>query len=377
MNYSQKDNVVEIWKEYDNYHLLKLKNPNFKYQIYDPCFENQPDFVFHFPFLLNFNKKSENHIFGSTILINIDFPFFHNVLENFPMIMSAYEKDKEILVLLNSSIYEINDETNEFFGMNNDKKDHNPWNLEYIKNFLSYFNIKYQCIDSNKIRTISSDYSYVCFSIVNLTSIDIRRNWHPDLYYSTINEFGKKLDWTQIIPNHSEYKTIHTGVKILDKQFAKDKSIDGKKIYVSRKKAQGRNLNIENDIEEYFKNNGYEIIYFEDYSFIDQIKIVKQSKYIVSRHGSGFVNIIFANKYTRVIELHFSELDDPYTYPVPYKNLTSNKLVYNTLIISGSNSEFVINQMDAQIKYLEKNIIPGESYFENLYKHYESEDNII
>ncbi len=365
-------NILQKYEEFHNYHLIKVSNPLFIYQIYDPCLDKDFPLTYHLPYLLRFNEKSKMHINGSTILINIDYPYFHNVLENFSIILNAYEKDNDVTVILNSNQCKINKKNNDFIGMNNevlyDNDKNRIHNISYIKNFLLYFNIKYICIDSNEIKSISSDESFLGFYITNLVDVRLKRGTPPESIYATANEYGNQVYWTQITPNFVDYDTMKSLCKIIYRNLPNINTIKNKKIYISRAKTPGRNLNIEEDIENYFKKNNFEIIYLEEYSFIDQIKIIKQSEYIVTRHGAGLINVIFANKYSKIVELHFSELDKPYTSPLPYKNLVINNLHYNSLIINGTDKDDILNNLDIQYNYLNNQIIKGAEYFDAFYQ---------
>ena len=45
------------------------------------------------------------------------------------------------------------------------------------------------------------------------------------------------------------------------------------------------------------------MIYFEDYTVADQIRIVKNATQIIGIHGAGLVNINFCRKGTNILEL--------------------------------------------------------------------------
>lgn len=75
-----------------------------------------------------------------------------------------------------------------------------------------------------------------------------------------------------------------------------------KNVYLSRK--DNRGLNNLNQINKYFKNNGFEVIYAEDFAnFKEQINYFYKVKTLVSLSGAGLTNSIFMQENTSVIEI--------------------------------------------------------------------------
>lgn len=66
------------------------------------------------------------------------------------------------------------------------------------------------------------------------------------------------------------------------------------KIYISRAKFQGRKLLQEAECECLFKQKGFEIIYPEELSAIEQINIFSRASHIAGPVGSGLHNIVFS-----------------------------------------------------------------------------------
>ena len=72
-------------------------------------------------------------------------------------------------------------------------------------------------------------------------------------------------------------------------------------IYISRSRSR-RALPGEQELELYLQNKDYEIIFAEEYSFVEQIKLFSEAKSIISPHGAGLANAIWANK-SRILEI--------------------------------------------------------------------------
>lgn len=77
-----------------------------------------------------------------------------------------------------------------------------------------------------------------------------------------------------------------------------------RRIYISRKNSLKRKIFNENEIESYLDLIGFSIIYAENYSIIDQIKIFSSADFIISPHGAGLSNIIWnPNHKKKIIEI--------------------------------------------------------------------------
>lgn len=94
-------------------------------------------------------------------------------------------------------------------------------------------------------------------------------------------------------------------IQFLQETFLKDYKIkDGKKrIFISRENSAIRHIINENEVFILLEPFGFEKVYMEKLSVIEQAQIMRESEYIISTHGAGMTNILFAQKGTIVIEL--------------------------------------------------------------------------
>jgi len=86
------------------------------------------------------------------------------------------------------------------------------------------------------------------------------------------------------------------------------------KLYVSRKLAPRRQIVNEDKILQLLPKYGFEIFYPEQHSFLEQVAIFSQVKYLVGTHGSGLTNLLFMPNGASILELHkdkTNELDHP------------------------------------------------------------------
>jgi capsular polysaccharide biosynthesis protein len=78
-----------------------------------------------------------------------------------------------------------------------------------------------------------------------------------------------------------------------------------KKLYISRTKSR-RSLPNEQKLEVFLETHGYEIIYSEEHSFSDQVRLFSEATSIIAPHGAGLTNALWADK-ARILEIDSSD----------------------------------------------------------------------
>jgi hypothetical protein len=94
-----------------------------------------------------------------------------------------------------------------------------------------------------------------------------------------------------------------------------------RKIFISREKYNQQYLKImeesrskqryykeEKRLEDFFRSQGYEIVYAEDYGLVEQVKLFSQAKTIASVSGAGLFNLLWGNEETKGIEIMVNPL---------------------------------------------------------------------
>lgn len=71
-------------------------------------------------------------------------------------------------------------------------------------------------------------------------------------------------------------------------------NIYNRKLYISRKNSDYRQLLNNDDIENLLLNHGFEIVFPENLSLIAQVRLFSQAKIIIGQSGAGMTNFIFA-----------------------------------------------------------------------------------
>jgi capsular polysaccharide biosynthesis protein len=75
-----------------------------------------------------------------------------------------------------------------------------------------------------------------------------------------------------------------------------------KRLLVARKGPTRTIHNLEN-VEHFLKKVGFETVYLEGMSMMDQILMFQSAEFIISPHGAGLANLLFCEPGTKVIEL--------------------------------------------------------------------------
>lgn len=72
------------------------------------------------------------------------------------------------------------------------------------------------------------------------------------------------------------------------------------KIFLARKSGTARSYN-QNEILEYFQQIGFTALYLDEYSFLEQVSIFNQAKFIIGPTGAAWSNIIFCQPGTQAL----------------------------------------------------------------------------
>lgn len=73
-------------------------------------------------------------------------------------------------------------------------------------------------------------------------------------------------------------------------------------------RSQQRYYKNEKRLEDFFRSEGYEIVYAEEYGLIEQIKLFSEAKTIASVSGAGLFNLLWGSEQTKGIEIMVNPL---------------------------------------------------------------------
>lgn len=219
--------------------------------------------------------------------------YYHNFLEIFPKILFLKSVNPFFkLIVVTNQETDINPLTKTFYSWEKDSTDLDH-NLSNVKGFLDMSEINYICTskDSDFFKELIAQSAYIFFDFKKYIG-DKRPNFYPQ-NYNFPNSYPFHPTTAQTAESLFPYLEIMKGIH-------RDEIIGNKKIYVSRKNFPERRLENEENLEVFLSANGYEVVYFENMSIIDQIKTVKGAKEIIILNGSSGVNCMLANPGTKV-----------------------------------------------------------------------------
>lgn len=104
----------------------------------------------------------------------------------------------------------------------------------------------------------------------------------------------------------------------------------GRKIFLARKNLKWRKLINEDEITSWLIKQGFEIVYMENLSMTDQIRIFKEASWIVAPNGSAMTNLIFSDIDVKLIVLAQPNLFNWGSFQGPMEAMG-----YKPLFISG------------------------------------------
>jgi len=76
-----------------------------------------------------------------------------------------------------------------------------------------------------------------------------------------------------------------------------------RRIFISRQKSRTRTLANERELQAMLRAHDFEIHSMEDYRLAKQARLIREAEIIVSTHGAGLANLLFARPGTRIIEI--------------------------------------------------------------------------
>lgn len=126
-----------------------------------------------------------------------------------------------------------------------------------------------------------------------------------------------------------------------------------RKIYISRHKAGRRKTANEEEVQQTMRNLGFEVHFFEDYSFRVQIQIMGETRCLVGLHGAGLTNMLFMPAGSSVLELRNAEDAHNNCY---YSMASEMGLVYYYQLNQGDSSHTTTATITVDVEALAQNV---------------------
>lgn len=205
-----------------------------------------------------FGTEFERGFFlGGTFIFNY-YHFLVEIVSKVSIVKELYFNNQNYPILIDKSVNDV------------------PVFREISKLFLKDFNVIF--LDSNKSYKVK-DLWYI--TNPNTSPFDVKKN------------FKIKAEYTKTRPNTIKY----IREKAIENIPLNIKMNKYDKIFLSRK-TKNRRYN-QDEVFEHIKKLGFIEIYFEDYSFFEQVFIMQNANFIAGGTGAAWTNLIFAKKNAR------------------------------------------------------------------------------
>ena len=138
------------------------------------------------------------------------------------------------------------------------------------------------------------------------------------------------------ISPESELSDTQALARLLEKLHQKLDSItppvdQPRRIYLKRKDSQKRRLANRQDVENWFSQQGFTLLDFDELSFLEQLRYLRGAEYIIGPDGAAFYGLVFARSGTRI-----GMLSQPITEGYAWWNQMFNELGQKLLLLPGT-----------------------------------------
>jgi len=216
--------------------------------------------------------------------------YFHNFFEIFTKTLTLKIKNEPFKVVL---VHTEEKQDGVFYSLirNHPKA---TCNAAHLKEFFDWAGIEFICLTPQELEDSRFECAYLFYN-ATVYGLD-RSNTHNDKVYE-LSHF-LKVPYAYIVAQD---------IALLRTLFPKHPPKANNKIYISRKKASDRKYKFENEVSALLVSLGYREVFFEDMTFLEQLKEVQEASHIVCEYGSALVNCGLVSETTKVLSINHVE----------------------------------------------------------------------
>ncbi len=122
-------------------------------------------------------------------------------------------------------------------------------------------------------------------------------------YFKTLAAVNTEPKYANVVP-----EILGNMIKAIKSALQLPEVRPHRKIYISRSKVSARKLENEAELLPYIKDAGFEIVYAEDLSFAEQVKMFNETSVLLAIHGGGMANILFMQPFTKIFEIRAAKI---------------------------------------------------------------------
>ena len=180
--------------------------------------------------------------------------------------------------------------------------------------------------------------------------------------YSTYNQIiisPVKLIVENLVAD--KYYTFIRNVILLNNPKLINNNIPTRLVYISRNKSHTlecnsgysrRQIRNEDILKQSLESIGVECIYLEDYTLLEKIEIYQTSKIIITPNGGANTMALFANKSTKIIEIHDQRSIDENQYYLIGEKLGNPFIRYNNVTTVDYNGKLSLPGLNKNVNYI-------------------------
>lgn len=129
----------------------------------------------------------------------------------------------------------------------------------------------------------------------------------PHIFYDEDKKYliGTLLITSHAAPagNYNKFLIQKVKHKLVDASESESINFDSKKLWVSRSGQKRRLVKNEDKVTKFLIKDGFKVIYPENYTVIEQIKIFSNAEIVIAPHGAALTNIMFMKKNSKIMEI--------------------------------------------------------------------------
>ena len=160
-------------------------------------------------------------------------------------------------------------------------------------------------------------YKNISFISQSLSSLNLPYLW-IDTKITNVFEKLSTIQTQDFIPLINPNLQLELKDSIFASIDVKIHSVASRKVYLSRANAARRRLLNEEEILPVLKDYGYEVVFAEELSFVEQVKLFANTSSFISLHGAGLTNLMFMPLGSKVMEIRYDFLEESKKNLSPY-----------------------------------------------------------
>ena len=270
---------------------IKINDRQFVQKVEYPVFDIYPFSGVAFQPIITEFKKIGLYQEKSVVVVPLIPQYFHNYFEYFSKLIYLQEsKEKFNVVFIHNYHTKDNGIFNSLIRGSKDAID----NIGHWKEFLEYRKIEFICLTLEEFKGFTAKYTYIFYNDGEYGGLESYYNFDDKRY--AVSHFLLQPNPSILVKDMEHMRNV----------YPKHKTLENKKIYISRKKTWDRKWDQEDALENLLTSRGYENVFMEDVEFLDQIRTIQEASHIVCLYGSALVNCSLCSTQTNILSINIT-----------------------------------------------------------------------